>query len=195
VPDGAPVAIRGSAPDGPGFWFPPTVLAPVDPASPAWREEIFGPVVAVVPFDDEDEAVRLANDSPFGLGASVWSRDVRRARSLADRIEAGMVWINDATYSHGFAQTPWGGIKESGVGVTHSKFGFYEMVDKRLVAEDPGWLYDGWWYPYGEAMRRGFAGVIEAIFTPGLAGKARSLRRRWNETAPFVMDVLRRSRR
>jgi hypothetical protein len=69
------------------------------------------------------------------------------------------------------------------------------MVEKRLVAEDRGWLYDGWWYPYGDAMRRGFAGVVEAIFTPGLAGMARSVVSRWRDTAPFVGEVLRRSRR
>jgi acyl-CoA reductase-like NAD-dependent aldehyde dehydrogenase len=188
---GGPVEVAGLS----GKFVAPVILTGVDHSMKVMAEETFGPLLPVMAFEDEDEAVRLANDSPFGLGASVWSRDVRRARSLADRIECGMVWINDATYSHGLAQTPWGGIKESGVGVTHSKFGFYEMVDKRLVAEDPGWFYNGWWYPYGEGMRRGFAGVIEAIFTPGLAGKGRSLRRRWDETAPFVLDVLRRSRR
>ena len=114
VPDGAPVAFRGSAPDGPGFWFPPTVLAPVDPASAAWREEIFGPVVAVVAFDDEDEAIRLANDTEYGLSGSIWTENLGRAFRVARGVEAGNLSVNSnasVRYS-----TPFGGMKQSGLG-------------------------------------------------------------------------------
>jgi acyl-CoA reductase-like NAD-dependent aldehyde dehydrogenase len=114
VPDGAPVAFRGSAPDGPGFWYPPTVLAPVDPSSAAWREEIFGPVVAVVPFDDEDDAIRLANDSDFGLSGSIWTENLGRAFRVARAVEAGNLSVNSNSsvrYS-----TPFGGMKQSGLG-------------------------------------------------------------------------------
>ncbi len=114
VPDGAPVAFRGSAPDGPGFWYPPTVLAPVDPASPVWREEIFGPVVAVVPFDDEDEAVRLANDTEYGLSGSIWTENLGRAFRVARGVEAGNLSVNSNSSVRYW--TPFGGMKQSGLG-------------------------------------------------------------------------------
>ncbi|WP_448625515.1 aldehyde dehydrogenase family protein [Geodermatophilus sp. URMC 64] len=114
VPDDAPVAFRGSAPDGPGFWFPPTVLAPVDPASPAWREEIFGPVVAVVPFDDEAEAIRLANDTEYGLSGSIWTENLGRAFRVARAVEAGNLSVNSNSSVRYW--TPFGGMKQSGLG-------------------------------------------------------------------------------
>ena len=114
VPDGAPVAARGSAPDGPGFWFPPTVLAPVDPADRAVREEIFGPVACVIPFRDEAEAIALANDTIYGLSASIWTRDGARALRVARAVEAGVLSINSNTSVR--VSTPFGGFKQSGVG-------------------------------------------------------------------------------
>jgi acyl-CoA reductase-like NAD-dependent aldehyde dehydrogenase len=114
VGDGAPVAFRGSAPDGPGFWFPPTVLAPVDPASPAWREEIFGPVVAVVAFDDEDEAIALANDTEYGLSGSIWTENLGRAFRVARAVEAGNLSVNSNSSVRYW--TPFGGMKQSGLG-------------------------------------------------------------------------------
>jgi acyl-CoA reductase-like NAD-dependent aldehyde dehydrogenase len=114
VPDGAPVAARGSAPDGPGFWFPPTVLAPVDPHDPAVREEIFGPVACVIPFRDEAEAIALANDTIYGLSGSIWTRDGARALRVARAVEAGVLSINSNTSVR--VSTPFGGFKQSGVG-------------------------------------------------------------------------------
>ena len=114
VPADAPVAIRGEAPDGPGYWFPPTVLAPVDPHDRAAREEIFGPVAVVVPFRDEAEAVALANDSIYGLSGSVWTRDGARALRVARAIESGVISINSNTSVR--VATPFGGFKQSGYG-------------------------------------------------------------------------------
>jgi acyl-CoA reductase-like NAD-dependent aldehyde dehydrogenase len=114
VPEGAPVAFRGSAPEGPGYWYPPTVLAPVRLDDPAYTEEVFGPVVAVVPFDDEAQAVAMANDTPYGLSGSVWTRDVGRALRVARGVETGNLSVN----SHSSVRywTPFGGFKQSGLG-------------------------------------------------------------------------------
>jgi betaine-aldehyde dehydrogenase len=114
VDGSAPVAIRGSAPEGPGYWFPPTVLCPVDPAARPARDEIFGPVACVIPFADEEEAVRLANDTIYGLSGSIWSRDGARALRVARAMDTGVLSINSNTSVR--VATPFGGFKQSGYG-------------------------------------------------------------------------------
>ncbi|HEX5980471.1 MAG TPA: aldehyde dehydrogenase family protein [Thermoleophilaceae bacterium] len=114
VEDDAPVAIRGSAPAGPGYWFPPTVLCPVSNDDRAAREEIFGPVACVIPFRDEEEAVRLANDTIYGLSGSIWTRDGAKALRVARAIETGVISINSNTSVR--VSTPFGGFKQSGTG-------------------------------------------------------------------------------
>jgi acyl-CoA reductase-like NAD-dependent aldehyde dehydrogenase len=114
VPGDSAVAIRGEAPDGPGFWFPPTVLCPVAEDDRAVREEIFGPVVVVLPFDGEEDAIRLANDTIYGLSGSIWTRDGARALRVARAVETGVLSINSNTSVR--VSTPFGGFKQSGYG-------------------------------------------------------------------------------
>jgi succinate-semialdehyde dehydrogenase/glutarate-semialdehyde dehydrogenase len=125
------------------------------------REETFGPVLPVMTFKTEDEAIRLANDSVFGLTASVWTRDVARGTRIAERLEAGTVMVNEVLYTHGIAQTPWGGFKQSGLGRTHGRLGLLELVAPQHVHINRlGRVRDFWWFGYTpQALRlfRGFA--------------------------------------
>jgi acyl-CoA reductase-like NAD-dependent aldehyde dehydrogenase len=112
--EGAPVAFRGSAPDGPGYWFAPTVLAPVSNDARAARDEIFGPIACVIPFDDEADAIRIANDTIYGLSGSIWTRDSARALRVARAVEGGNLSVNSNSSVR--VATPFGGFKQSGVG-------------------------------------------------------------------------------
>jgi acyl-CoA reductase-like NAD-dependent aldehyde dehydrogenase len=159
----------------PGWFYEPTVLSGVEREARIEREEIFGPVVTVGSFRDEDEAVRLANGSSFGLGASVWTTDGDRAQRLARRLEAGTVWTNDVSYSYGAGQASWGGTKESGFGRTHSKHGLYELSGVKFADLDRGRVPVPWWYPYDERVLDGFEGVLKLLYGKGLPRKLASV--------------------
>jgi acyl-CoA reductase-like NAD-dependent aldehyde dehydrogenase len=154
VSRGARVLVGGGTPPGPGYFYPPTVLAGVDHTMRVMREETFGPVLPVMAVPSVEEAIRLANDSEYGLTASGWTRDPEMARRLERELQAGVVTINDCVYSYGEPTAPWGGVKKSGIGRTHGLAGLREMVQVKYVAREFSSGPDLWWYPYGAEFRR-----------------------------------------
>ena len=172
---------------GRGFWLAaprcrswgrifikPTVLADVTHEMRIMREETFGPVLPVMAFDSDEEAVRLANDSEYGLAASVWTRDRERGERLARRIQAGTVMVNDVISCFGISEAPHGGVKSSGMGRTHGRFGLEEMVRLKYLDSDlmPG-MKKVWWYGYGAGFARQMEGFLDFQFARGLAERLR----------------------
>ena len=144
-----------------GAFYEPTVLTDVDHSFKAVREETFGPTLPIMTFTTDAEAIELANDSDFGLTASVWTRDIKRGRKIAHQIEAGTVTVNEVLYTHGIAQTPWGGVKKSGYGRTHGRLGLLELVTPQHIHINRlTFVSSLWWFDYsGDAAKlfRGFA--------------------------------------
>jgi succinate-semialdehyde dehydrogenase/glutarate-semialdehyde dehydrogenase len=165
---------------GPNF-YAPTVLADVTHEMLIMREETFGPVLPVMPFTTDDEAVRLANDSEFGLAASVWTSNRRRGEALARRIQAGTVMVNDVISCFGISEAPHGGMKLSGIGRAHGRLGLEEMVRIKYVDSDllPR-VRKVWWYGYGAEFARQMEGFVDFLFSASwarrISGGLRSLR-------------------
>ncbi|HXA27471.1 MAG TPA: aldehyde dehydrogenase family protein [Candidatus Angelobacter sp.] len=177
VAGGARILTGGPDPRG-GWFYRPTVLVDVRPDMRIMREEIFGPVLPVVTVRSEDEAVSAANDSDFGLSASVWTRSTRRALDIAERLQAGSVWVNDHMYSHNAPQLPWGGVKQSGFGRTHSKLGVYECVQVKMVGRDSGRMPRPYYFPYASRQAKFVPTLLRAMYGRGLAGRIASALRR-----------------
>jgi acyl-CoA reductase-like NAD-dependent aldehyde dehydrogenase len=155
-------------------FYAPTLLADVTPEMRILREETFGPVLPVVAFDNDDEAVRLANDSEYGLAASVFTRDRARGERLARRIHAGTVMVNDVISCFGISEAPHGGWKSSGVGRTHGRFGLEEMVRLKYLDVDrvPG-MKKVWWYGYGNRFAQQMEGFLDLQFARSLRARLR----------------------
>ncbi|HEV3307307.1 MAG TPA: aldehyde dehydrogenase family protein [Candidatus Sulfotelmatobacter sp.] len=172
---GARVLAGGSrSPElGPNF-YQPTVLADVTHEMRIMREETFGPVLPVAAFDSDEEAVRLANVSDFGLAACVWTSDDARGERLARRIQAGTVMVNDVISCFGISEAPHGGVKSSGIGRTHGRFGLEEMVRLKYLDIDlMQSMKKVWWYGYGASFARQMAGFLDMQFARGLGARLR----------------------
>jgi len=172
---------------GPNF-YAPTLLADVTHEMRVMREETFGPVLPVASFDTDDDAVALANDSEFGLAASVWTGNRKRGEAIASRIKAGTVMVNDAISGFGIAEAPHGGFKQSGIGRTHGKLGLDEMVQVKYVDVDllPR-MPKVWWYGYSIEFQRQMSSFMDMLFGSGLGVRIRG--------ALGAVGALRRSNR
>jgi succinate-semialdehyde dehydrogenase/glutarate-semialdehyde dehydrogenase len=148
----------------------PCVLTDVNHDMLVMREETFGPVIGVMKVKNMDEAVVYANDSNLGLTASVWSSDRKNALKTASRIKAGAVTINDHLMSHGLAETPWGGFKESGIGRTHGEIGFAEMTEPQVIVNDimPFVKRNMWWHPHSKKVYSGIKGILDLLYGKGI---------------------------
>jgi succinate-semialdehyde dehydrogenase/glutarate-semialdehyde dehydrogenase len=157
-----------------GNFFAPTILAGVDHSMTIMREETFGPVLPVRSFKTEEEAITLANDSEFGLSASIFTLDRKRGEALARRLTAGTVMVNDLLTCFGISEAPHGGVKASGIGRTHGYFGLEEMVWPKYVDSDgmPR-MKKLWWYGYGPAFKHQMGGFIELLFSKNLIKRIR----------------------
>ncbi|MBI4533534.1 MAG: aldehyde dehydrogenase family protein [Candidatus Melainabacteria bacterium] len=147
-----------------GYFYEPTILVDVNHSMTIMREETFGPILPLMIVNSEDEAIELANDSDYGLSASVWSGNLGRAEDVARDLDVGTVFINDCLFSFACPQVPWGGLKKSGTGRTHSYFGLLDLVNIKHVSIDAaGGLHRQWWYPYGKSRIESIRGGLKLL--------------------------------
>ncbi|MDE2071026.1 MAG: aldehyde dehydrogenase family protein [Gammaproteobacteria bacterium] len=179
---GARVAAQGAPPANDNAHFvPPVVLSDVNHGMAVMQEETFGPVLGVMPASSDAQAVQFANDSSYGLMASVWSRDLHKAEGLARQIQAGAVMVNDHLLSHGQTETPWGGFKDSGNSRGHGQFAFEAVTTPKVIVND--WLklvrHQPYWMPYSPQVYAGLKGVLFGLHARRWRYRLAGLKRAW----------------
>lgn len=175
---GAKVLVGGKRMTGSGQFFLPTVLVDVTDDMDVMKEESFGPLLPIMPVDSDEEALERANHSPYGLSANVYTRDRQRGRRLAERIEAGTVVINDCLITHGCPETPWGGVKKSGLGRVHSDEGLRDLSQAYHVNEPAVPTVVSWspfWQPYSHKQYERLLAAMRAVFGSGLGPRVEAL--------------------
>ena len=159
----------------PGYFYAPTVITEVDHTFACVSEETFGPLLPIMTYNDDSQAIQLVNDSQYGLNAYIWTGNIKEGRKMAAQIRAGTVVINDCVYTHAIPQTPWGGLKHSGLGRTHGAWGFYELTNLHHIHINRlTFIKDFWWYPYGEKMIKRLK-TLSKYLTGGVVSKLQSL--------------------
>ena len=159
-------------PEKTGYFFPPTIITGVDHSFSCVRDESFGPLMPVMRIFDDRQAIQLANDSAYGLTASIWTKNIRTADQMAREIRTGTVMINDCVFTHALPQTPWGGCKHSGFGRSHSRFGLQELVTIHHIHTNPLRHKDMWWYGYNLDLYQRFS-KLASLLTSDLKSKLR----------------------
>lgn len=185
VTRGATIVCGGEA-SGQGFYHAPTVLTDVAPDAAVMIEETFGPILPIARFDDVDELEQRVNATAFGLTTSVWTRDTDFGQAVAEQFDCGVVTINNHSFSGALASAAWGGTKDTGHGVTNSRFALYEMTRPRTIIVDRSKQREMWWYPYNEALGQVTQGLVELSRSGGnrlaaLGQVVAGLLRRWKE--------------
>lgn len=177
VSDGATILAGGkSRPDLGGYFFEPTLITNVNTRMDVMKDETFGPVLPVMVVESEDEVVDLVNRSKYGLTASVWGKKLSRAEAIARDLEVGTVYINDCLFSHAQPQLPWGGMKASGFGRSHSKFGLMDLVNiKHISIDAAGGGPRPWWYPYGPARTKMLRGGLNLMHGAGIGARLKGI--------------------
>lgn len=173
IADGARAMTGGErTADRQGYYYPPTVLVDVSHKMEVVRDETFGPVLPIMVVESEAEAIRLSNDSPYGLTASVWTKDLSRGRAVARQLAAGTVTINENVYTYALPQTPWGGPKFSGIGRTHGEQGLLELVEPQHIhVNRMTRMKDLWWYSYDQTRYGLLRAMAFAFYGKGIWGK------------------------
>jgi len=180
-------ALTGGMREGTGFFYPPTVLTNVPSGAAVLREETFGPVLPLIPFDSLDELPELVNGTPFGLTTSIWTADSDLGEAIAENFNCGVITINNHSFTGALPGAAWSGTKDTGSGVTNSRFALYEMTRPRTVVVDRSKQPELWWFPHNQALLDVTQGLVELSRSggnrlPALSRTLKGLMRRWKES-------------